>query len=111
MTSSACGMVGVLLAETSPSSRAARLRSSSLDLDFPGAAAELRLSNIAVGNISIRRSLERELKKLGGISAKPGSATRYGSGCARPRLDRSTTCSQDGALLTPAKLESYLFSI
>ena len=115
MTRSACGMVGVLLAETSPSSRAARLRSSSLDLDFSGAAAELRLSNIAVGQsryyFDTAVGLERELKKLGGISAKPGSAIRYGSGCARPRLDRSTTCSQDGALLTPAKLESYLYSI
>ena len=55
--------------------------------------------------------IERELKRLGGVSAKPGSATRYESGCARPRLDRSTTYSQDGALLTPAKLESYLYTI
>ena len=57
--------------------------------------------------------LEGELKKLGSTHLdqaglnKGMEAGALGPGCT----DRSTTCSQDGALLTPAKLESYLYSI
>ena len=113
MTRSACGMVGVLLAETSPSSRAARLRSSSLDLDFPGAAAELRLSNIAVGNTSIWRSVSIASSRSWAAS-RPSRARRPGTEASALGLgwtQLSTTCSQVGTLLTPAKLESYLYSI
>ena len=86
MTRSACGMVGVLLAETSPSSRAVRLRSSSLDLDFPGAAAELRLSNIAVGNISIRRSVSSASSRSWAAS-RPSRAHRPGTEAGALSLD------------------------
>ena len=86
MTRSACGMVGVLLAETSPSSRAARRRSSLLDLDFPGAAAELRLSNIAVGNISIPRSVSSASSRSWAAS-RPSRAQRPGMEAGALGLD------------------------
>ena len=86
MTSSSCETVGILLAETSPSFRAARLRSSSLELDFPGAAAELRLSNIAVGSISIRRSVSSASSRSWAAS-RPSRAHRPGTEAGALSLD------------------------
>ena len=104
-----------MLAETSPSSSAARLRSSLLEFRLPGAAAELRHHNTVVsfgqlfqyGRRSRGRAQEagQHLDQAG--LNKGMEAGALGPGCT----DRSTTCSQDGALLTPAKLESYLYSI